>query len=217
MIIKNLILALFVFSFILTGCNAQNNKSNGPGSSKSEIEKSTVVADTANQLMAEDEFWKIIDKSNVAANNNYQLQIESIKTIPLALEPINIEKFDNRFTALLAASYTYKLWGASFVINGGCSDDCFDYFRQYLIAHGKEKFYKTLANPESCVSWVKSEEQEGWEGFQAAIMDAYMQKTGKAIPKSYQPKFEIKGEPFDEEKVEKQYPKLAKKFMGDDL
>jgi hypothetical protein len=46
-------------------------------------------------------------------------------------------------------------------------------------------------------------------------MDAYKQKTGKDLPKSYNPKFELKGKPFDEETVFKQYPKLAKKFMGD--
>jgi hypothetical protein len=81
---------------------------------------------------------ELIDKSRVAANNNYQAQIASLKAILLTLEPSDIVKFDNTFTALLAASYDYKLWGASFVINGGCSDDCFDYFRQYLIGHGKK-------------------------------------------------------------------------------
>ena len=211
---KNTILTSLVFVISLTSCEGQNNKDKTQTSKNDEKKVNVISSDTANQLMDEDQFWKLIDKSRVAANNNYQAQIASLKAILLTLEPSDIVKFDNTFTALLAASYDYKLWGASFVINGGCSDDCFDYFRQYLIGHGKEKFYKTIKDPESCVSWIKSEEEDNWEGLQYPAMEAYKQKTGKDIPKTYQPKFELKGKPFDEETVMKQYPKLAKKFMG---
>ncbi len=214
MAMKNIILTSFVFVIALTSCKGQTNKSKSQPSIIKEKDMNLTSADTTNQLMNEDDFWKLIDKSRNASNNNYQTQISSLKTILLTLEPIEIEKFDNTFTALLAASYDYKLWGASYVINGGCSDDCFDYFRQYLIGHGKEKFYQAIKDPESCASWIKSEEEDNWEGLQYPAMDAYKQKTGKEIPKKYHPKFELKGKPFDEETVMKQYPKLAKKFMG---
>jgi hypothetical protein len=156
----------------------------------------------------------LFSKHQPASNNDYQKQVGALKTILLTLDPAEIQKFDNTFTLLLATSYDYKLWGASFVINGGCSDDCFDYFRQYLIGHGKEKFYETIKDPESCVSWIKSEEEDNWEGLQYSAMNAYKQKTGKEILKTFQPKFELKGNPFDEATVSKQYPKLANKFMG---
>ena len=214
MTLKNIILTSFAFTVTLTSCDGQNNKDKSQSSNKKEKSINLTFSDTTTQLMNEDEFWKLIDKSRAGANNNYQAQITSLKTILLTLEPSDIEKFDNTFTALLAASYNYKLWGASYVINGGCSDDCFDYFRQYLIGHGKEKFYNTIKDPESCVSWIKSEEEDNWEGLQYSAMEAYKQKTGKEIPKTYQPKFELKGKPFDEETVMKQYPKLAKKFMS---
>jgi len=215
MALKNSILTTFVFTITLTSCDAQNNKSNPEPATKKEKIVNLTSSDTTKQLMNEDEFWNLIEKSRLAANYNYQKQINSLKTILLTLAPADIEKFDNTFTALLAATYDYKLWGAAFVINGGCSDDCFDYFRQYLIGNGKERFYKTIKDPETCVSWMKSEEQgETWEGLQYSAMGAYKEKTGKDIPKTYQPKFEIKGKPFDEETVMKEYPKLAKKFMG---
>jgi Protein of unknown function (DUF4240) len=208
MTLKNIILTLFFFVIALTSCEGQN-------SPKIKKPINLTSSDTTKQIMNEDNFWILIDKSKVASNNNYQTQISTLKTILLTLEPPEIEKFDNTFTALLAATYDYKLWGASYVINGGCSDDCFDYFRQYLIGHGKEKFYQTIKDPESCASWIKSEEQENWEGLRYSAMEAYKQKTGKEIPRIYQPKFELKGNPFDEETVAKQYPKLAKKFIGD--
>ena len=213
--LKTTILTLFAFAIALTSCEGQNKKSEPQTSEKNETSMNVTSSDTTKQIMDENEFWKIIDKSRSASKNNYQVQINSLKTILLTLEPADIEKFNNRFTALLALSYDYKLWGASYVINGGCSDDCFDYFRQYLIGHGKEKFYQTLKDPESCASWIKSEEEDNWEGLQYSAMDAYKQKTGKEIPRTYQPKFELKGKQFDEETVMKQYPKLAKKFMGE--
>jgi len=74
------------------------------------------------------------------AKNNYQKQIGSLKEILLTLNAYEIEGFNNRFIALLDTSYNWNLWGAAYVINGGCSEDCFIYFRYYLIAHGKEKF-----------------------------------------------------------------------------
>ena len=173
------------------------------------------VNDTSELLMDEAEFWSIIDRSRKASKGDYEEQIIALKEILLSLDAKEIEKFGNTFTALLAESYNSKLWGAAYVINGGCSDDCFNYFRQYLIGQGKEKFYKTLKDPESCAGWIKSEEEVEWEGLQYAAMEAYEQKTGKGIPKSYQPEFKLKGAPFDEETVIEQYPRLAKKFMSD--
>lgn len=214
MTLKNKILVAFVFAITLTSCEGQNSKDKPQSRTKNDTNIVRNSTTSTSQLMDEDAFWKLIDESRSASNNNYQTQITSLKTILLTLEPTDIEKFDNTFTSLLVTSYDYKLWGASYVINGGCSDDCFDYFRQYLIGHGKEKFYQTIKDPESCVSWIKSEEQDNWEGLQYSAMEAYKQKTGKEIPKSYHPKFELKGKPFDEETVMKQYPKLAKKFMG---
>lgn len=139
----------------------------------------TATSDSAEQLMKEDDFCKLIAKSRTEANNNYQTQIGLLKNILQTLDANEIEKFDNTFTALLAKSYDWRLWGASYVINGGCSDDCFGYFRQYLIAHGKDAFYQTLKDPESCATWIKTEKEDNWEGLQYSAAEAYKQKTGK--------------------------------------
>ena len=207
------ILTLFTLTLALTSCEGQNKKS----TSKSEKFNEKIVyltsTDKSGQLMKEEEFWNIIDKSRQTSSNNYQTQINSLKTILLTFDATEIEKFDNTFTALMSGTYNYTLWGASFVINGGCSDDCFEYFRQYLIGHGKQKFYQTFKDPDSCVDWIKSEEEDNWEGLQYSALEAYRQKTGKDIPKTFKAKYELKGKPFDEEKVGTQYPKLAKKFM----
>jgi hypothetical protein len=203
--------AILLMEAILASCNEPQNKL--PVSNTTDSVNYITANDTTGLIMKEMDFWVLIDKSRTTANNNYQAQINSLKNILLTLDEKDIEKFDNTFTALLAASYDWKLWGAAYVINGGCSDDCFDYFRQYLIGHGKDKFYQTLNDPESCAGWIKTEEEDNWEGLQYAADEAYKQKTGRELPKTYLPKFELKGKPFDEETVSNQYPQLAKKFM----
>lgn len=211
-------LNILAFAFVATpllSCNTQNKQADFDSDKPKAISIVNIPStDTTVALMEEDDFWKIIDDSRKASANNYQTQITSLTQSLTALDPIEIIKFENRFNALLAASYDYKLWGASYVINGGCSDDCFEYFREYLIAHGKNKFYETSKDPESCVSWIKSEQEDNWEGIRYSASEAYKQKTGKDIPNTYQAKYELKGKPFDENTLDKQYPKLAKKFLG---
>ena len=50
---------------------------------------------------------------------------------------------------LLAESYRSPLWAAAYMINGGCSDDGFDYFRGWLIVQGHEVFDRIIADPDA--------------------------------------------------------------------
>jgi hypothetical protein len=204
--------ATLVFAILFSSCSRQTQTIDSTESVPL-ITTNLTAADTSGQLMREDDFWKFIDRSRELSGGNYQVQIGVMEKILLELPPEDIVKFDNTFTALLAATYDYKLWGASYVINGGCSDDCFDYFREYLIAHGKNKFYKTYQDPESCVDWIKSESEDNWEGIRYAAMKAYKEKTGAEIPLTYHADYKIKGERFDENTVDKLYPRLAEKFL----
>jgi len=52
-------------------------------------------------------------------------------------------------SALMADSYRSSLWAAAYVINGGCSDDGFDYFRAWLMLQGRETFGQAVADPDS--------------------------------------------------------------------
>jgi len=204
----SVIVAIFVIS-----CNSHQQDSLKKPTLKEPIAYLT-DSDTSGKIMKEEEFWKIIEISSEKANGDYQRQMNTLQQALQNLEPSDIEKFNNTFHVLLAATYDYNLWGASYVINGGCSDDCFDYFREYLIGHGKERFYQTLKDPESCVTWMKSEEEDNWEGLVYSAGKAYEQVTNNPMPITFKVSYKIKGTPFDEATVDKQYPQLSKKFFG---
>jgi hypothetical protein len=66
---------------------------------------------------------------------------------------------------LMADSYRCDLWAAAYLINGGASDDGFEYFRGRLIAEGREVFERAVADPDSladvpAVRTAAAEEEE---------------------------------------------------------
>ena len=66
---------------------------------------------------------------------------------------------------LMAKSYRTPLWAAAYVINGGCSDDGFDYFRGWLIVQGREVFEHVVADPDALADLPVVRAQEPGEAF----------------------------------------------------
>jgi hypothetical protein len=55
--------------------------------------------------------------------------MEALRTELRALSLDEIIAFEVAFRRYLNEAYTWDLWGAAYVIHGGCSDDGFEYFR----------------------------------------------------------------------------------------
>ena len=91
--------------------------------------------------------------------------------------------------ALMADSYRGDLRAAAYQINGGCSDDGFEYFRGWLILQGREVFERAVADPDSlaevpAVRAVAAEvgDLECEEALGIAH-DAYLKATGRELPR----------------------------------
>lgn len=80
------------------------------------------------------------------------------------------------------------LWAAAYLINGGCSDDGFDYFRGWLIAQGRTVFEQVTADVDCLADLpaVQAAEAEGidLDGEQTLSIawDAYEIATGTELP-----------------------------------
>ncbi|MEU2449289.1 DUF4240 domain-containing protein [Streptomyces sp. NPDC012765] len=89
---------------------------------------------------------------------------------------------------LLAESYRAPLWAAAYVINGGCSDDGFDYFRGWLLTQGQEAFETALADPDSLAAHpaVREAAAQGLELWDESALSiawtAYGTGTGRELP-----------------------------------
>lgn len=112
-------------------------------------------------IVDETKFWEIISNTS---NTDYNTQIATLHTELSKLNNSELKLFQNTFDLLMTLSYKSELWNKAYAINLGCSDDCFEYFRTWLIAQGKDKFYSTLNNPNHLIYFGKKELVQNYEG-----------------------------------------------------
>lgn len=95
---------------------------------------------------------------------------------------------DRTLWSLMARSYTNPLWAAAYVVNGGCSDDGFDYFRGWLILQGREVFERAMADPDALAdvpvvrAAAGSMDTFDGEAALAIASHAYTAATGRPLP-----------------------------------
>ena len=110
-------------------------------------------------------------------------------------------------------AYRWDLWAVAYIINGGCSDDGFEYFRGWLIAQGKDYFEAALKNPENAAACVAEGGDVECESILYVANQAYKDKTGSEMaPAIVSYPSEPKGQSWDEDSVEELYPNLAQRF-----
>jgi len=130
--------------------------------------------------MNEDAYWKIIAES-LKNSSEQGVQHEFILDRLKKLSSKDIIGFKLRTDKLMHNSYNDRLWCAAYIINGGCSDDGFDYFRYWLIARGKKIYYDALANPDSLALLVEAYDEFEFEDFGYVANDAFEEKTENDI------------------------------------
>src|SRR5215471_19298721 len=122
--------------------------------------------------MNTDQFWAIIDKSREASGGDPDRQMEQLEALLQEQDVADIVEFDRLFSELHNRAYTWPLWGAAYLIGGGCSDDGFMDFRGWLISRGREAFEAALDDPDSLAGWLPDDEETQVEGFQYVAKDA---------------------------------------------
>jgi hypothetical protein len=160
--------------------------------------------------MTRDEFWTIIDYSKTQFLHDTHQQ--SLAEILRQLEPQELIDFNKIYHQLHAKAYTFNLWGAAYLINGGCSDDCFHYFRSWLISQGKDIFEASLLNPEYLAE-LELIEQPEFEEFEYVVLEVYEELTSEEMPLIETTNFgECLGKKWEEEQLKTRFPKLAQKY-----
>ena len=75
------------------------------------------------------------------------------------LSPSDILRFGKWWNSVHDAAYTWMLWGAAYLMNGGCSDDGSVCFRYWLILKGEPIYTAVLKAPDA-LSKVRVEPDE---------------------------------------------------------
>jgi len=149
-------------------------KKETPKTYNQEIEKTS-------EMLDETIFWNIVDSS---AKNTKNLDAQErflVKEIE-KLTPKQMIGFRLRTDKLLYDTYNSEMWCAGYIMNGGCSDDGFEYFRNWIISRGKDTYYKAKENSDTLISeFVEGEEYYDFEGFWYVALTAFENKTGKEL------------------------------------
>ena len=162
-------------------------------------------------------FWKIIDNSRNEADGDPEQQLEILGELLQELPPDEIVSFDRHLSEYHARADHWDLWGAAYIIGGGCSDDGFMDFRGWLISRGEAAYEAAMADPESLVNVVKEHDGECQvEGYQYIASQVWEEITGKSydeFPSHDLPRRpDTEGTPWEEEELEERFPRLSKKF-----
>ncbi|MFE9399879.1 DUF4240 domain-containing protein [Streptomyces flavidovirens] len=137
-----------------------------------------------------EQFWHLIDQARgrVADSPDVEDIANQVTALLASHEPQQIVDAQQILWDLMAASYQAPLWAAAYLINGGCSDDGFDYFRGWLIAQGRTAFEQVIADADRLADLpaVHAAAAEGieLEGEQTLSIawDAYERATGSELP-----------------------------------
>lgn len=167
----------------------------------------------------ETEFWSLLNRAK-AKTSNCSEQAELLLEILSERSEQDILGFGEAFNKLHAKSYTAELWAAAYIINGGCSDDGFEYFRGWLIAQGEGTYYRALENPENLARVVQRENEGEFECEEMLSLaySAYESQKGKESADFYDilpgvslPELALDWEEEGDD-LEKMFPILWKKF-----
>lgn len=166
--------------------------------------------------MTEDEFWAIVDAVNAGAGGDPDVKEQVLKEQLETLEGPAVEEFAHRLDTKMAAAYTWPLWGAAYIIHGGCSDDGFMDFRSCVIFLGREIHDAALENPDSLAALdddtLLATENEGLLYIPSEVCE---EKTGASPRRSESHPHEPTGEQWnedDEASLSALCPKLWERF-----
>jgi hypothetical protein len=221
-----------ILTLILCSCSTKNNDNNMGLFDKlfgnKQTENVSVNFDTTQltktaEMLDEDLYWSIIAKSLKQTNNQDDQEQFLIKEIG-NLTPTQMIGFRLRTDKLLYDTYNSEMWCAGYIMNGGCSDDGFEYFRNWVISRGKETYYKVKENPDNLIDEVDSElEMYDFESFWYVALEAFKQKTEKDLydyiddenfktKEGQYPQFEFTWQEENPESMKKICPKLFEKL-----
>ncbi len=120
-------------------------------------------------------FWKLTES---AYRDDGADHFEALKAVLALLSEAELIAYQARFDELMSAANAIDLWGAAYLVNGGCSDDGFHDFRAWLIGRGRHVYESALKSPDTLADVLDGEPVSGF-GLDVAAVRVYEEATGR--------------------------------------
>lgn len=162
--------------------------------------------------MTTEQFWEIIERTH---DREMTRNEEKLLAALLELPDEELIEFDRLWTEHEYRLYTTLLWGVAYLAQGGCSDDGFMDWRNWIISCGRKAYETALANPDELVPLIDSEPDAGQEGIGYTCMRALEERKlkDKVAEGPAHPAEPTGAEWNDEHDLEPLLPKTYARFM----
>ena len=130
-------------------------------------------------IMDRNQYWTIMECS-LTCGDDQETQLDFLREALRSLPLKDLAGFQILTDQLRYESYTTDLWCACFLMNDGASDDCFEYFRCWLITRGREVFENAVKNPDSLTDVVTGDEEFfDCESLMYLASEVFEERTGE--------------------------------------
>ena len=106
------------------------------------------------EMMDEEQFWTIVQTAVDEAGDDEDEYLEVAKRELRKLSLKEMVGFRLRTDKLLYDSYNSEMCCAAYLMNGGCSDDGFEYFRLWVISRGRKAYEAAMTNPDNLIDYI---------------------------------------------------------------
>jgi len=162
--------------------------------------------------MNADEFWKFIDSAKEGAGADTDARPGVLLSLLSSLTAEELQSFQRHYDQQIRVAYRWDLWAAAYIINGGCSDDGFRYFRDWLISEGRPVFEAALKDPDSLAE-LPHVDPADLEPFGYVALELYAQKGAGELDRDFSTEgAEPAGTAWKEEDVGSLLPRLDAKY-----
>ena len=167
------------------------------------------------------QFWRLVEDAKEESGGDCEEQAELLGKVLAKLPTEEIIAFDRIMDELRDEAYRWDLWGAAYLINGGASDDGFEYFRCWLIAQGQVIFEEVVQDPDSLADVIESDSDAlDCEALLYVGMTAYKKKTRRNLPidAAYQASRgrEPIGVKWEEDDLDAMFPRIVAKLSAEE-
>jgi hypothetical protein len=141
-------------------------------------------------MMDRAEFWAMVEAARSAHGGDCAQHATRLVVALAELPAAEILAFEHVNDELMAESYHWDLWGAAYLLNFGCSNDGFDYFRGWLLSQGRAIWEAALQDPDGLAELPQVRRlalQRRWESWfwcqdiLGVAYEAYQRRTGQPV------------------------------------
>jgi hypothetical protein len=168
--------------------------------------------------MNEHQFWELIEAGKRAHGDSGEF-LDLVAGSVKGFGADGAKQFDEHIAQCMKRAYSWRLWGAAYIMCGGCSDDGFEYWRQWLIGQGRAIWSAAIADPESLAdAELRFGEDDGWqlEGLSYIAPEVYAELTKTQLDSVVTTGGDPAGTRWKEEDLDALFPELAAAFTDDD-